>query len=106
MATEIGGRPVGPIEAPLKTCRRCHGVFPKEENFFRSGKYWQSECKRCHYKRSKYEPRIRKCLFDRLTKETQDAIRTDLKTMKRVHVAIKHGLKPSAVCRWVRAGKV
>lgn len=40
----------GVVQMVTKTCKECKENLPRDANFYKAGKYWQSRCKPCHNK--------------------------------------------------------
>jgi len=99
----------------LKTCKECKQELPRDANFYKAGKYWQSRCKPCHNKsRKSYKrwvnpnpPPKKPRAFQALSFETRCSVikkindGVDLKDISR-----DHDIKYETLKRWKRDDKL
>ena len=98
----------------MKKCVGCLHDLPREDSFYRAGKWWQSKCKPCHnrarmrYKRTdKYTCKNRTTGFQKLPFETQVAIIRSIKDgMKLLPLSRKHGVNYNTLRSWDKKGQI
>lgn len=98
----------------LKTCKECKEELPRDENFYKAGKYWQARCKPCHNKsRTSYKRWVapkkpkKPRAFQALSFENRCSV------IKKINdgvglkdIAQEHDIKYETLRRWKRDGKL